>query len=76
MDILLNGKFLCDSQALYGSRAEGEMGGHGHGSSKEGSAQFEIKTIAGMTRCLGPYPVKKGDTITLVAEYDLSKHPL
>jgi hypothetical protein len=33
-------------------------------------------TISEMTHCRGPIPVKKGDILTMTAEYDLTKHPL
>jgi hypothetical protein len=50
--------------------------GHSHGGSSGGKSSASIKTISSMTPCVGPYPVKKGDTMKLIAEYDLSKHPL
>lgn len=70
MDLFVNGKFICKSEAEYGTRAEGGAG-HGHGDSQAG-----IKTISNMSTCKGPWPVKKGDYVTLTAEYDLKKHPL
>jgi hypothetical protein len=93
MEMYLNNKFLCASDAIYGSRGESEE--HGHpamsaeiSSSPKGgsppsqappakeSSDASIKTISSMTTCWGPFPVKKGDTLTLSAIYDLSKHPL
>jgi len=80
VSMFLNDKFTCASNAIYGEKGaeEGGMGGSGHshggGSSAAGAAS--IKTISSMTGCAGPFPVKKGDTLKLVAEYDLSKHPL
>ena len=80
MTMYLNDKFTCASDAVYGDRAKsdsgmgGMAGGHGHDGGGQGSAS--IKTISMMTACRGPFPVKKGDTMKLVAEYDLSKHPL
>jgi hypothetical protein len=78
MAILLNGKFLCDSKAEYGYKVDnGDMaGGHGHGDGKSGSGEFNIKTISKMSDCRGPFPVKKGDSMQLIAEYDLKQHPL
>lgn len=94
MKVLHNDKYLCDSNAVYGFKAESEIGmgsgghSHGGGSSAAGAApaggranepnpkSFNIKTIASMTDCVGPYQVKKGDAITLVAQYDLKEHPL
>jgi len=77
MDLFINDKFVCSSKATYGSRSENGadpgMGGHSHGSiDKDGT----VKTISGMSTCWGPWPVKKGDWITGIAEYDLIRHPL
>jgi hypothetical protein len=77
VSLYLNDKFTCASDAVYGDKAEsgsGMAGGHGHGG--EGQGASSIKTISMMVPCKGPFPVKKGDTMKLVAEYDLSKHPL
>ena len=82
MSLFLNDKFTCASNAVYGDKSDSGAGmggaamasGHGHGG--EGQASTGIKTISMMTPCKGPYPVKKGDTMKLVAEYDLAKHPL
>jgi len=77
MDMFLNGKLLCQSKAEYGSRAEDSgMGGHSHADSKDKGGDAAIKTISAMSSCVGPFPVKKGDYVTLTAEYDLKKHPL
>jgi len=72
MDLFINSKFICASKAEYGTRAEGN-GGHSHGKGAETSS---INTISNMSTCVGPWPVKKGDTVTITAEYDLKKHPL
>jgi hypothetical protein len=72
MDLFVNDKFICASKAEYGTRAEdGAKGGHGHG-----GGDSSIDTISGMGTCKGPWPVKKGDYVTVTAEYDLKKHPL
>jgi hypothetical protein len=87
MDMKKNGRFLCDSEAVYGDSNEpaemGSMGGHSHGAAGVGTESKEapksstaIKTITKMTTCMGPFDVVKGDTLTMVARYDLSKHPL
>jgi hypothetical protein len=87
MDLFINDKWTCASEAIYGERAgssetsTAEMAGHPHesassGSSSESSSGESIKTISAMTRCQGPIPVKQGDTLTLRAVYDLSLHPL
>ena len=54
----------------------GASGSHSHSGGSGGMAQTGIKTISMMTPCKGPFPVKKGDTLKFVAEYDLAKHPL
>jgi len=93
MEMYLNNKLLCTSNAVYGARGDSE--GHGHpamsseissspkggpppsqASPPKGSSDASIKTISSMTTCWGPFPVKKGDTLTLSAIYDLSKYPL
>jgi len=87
--LYLNDKFTCASNAVYGDRASdaggmggggAEMaGGHSHGGKDGGAmakADSTIKTISMMTACRGPFPVKKGDSLKLIAEYDLVKHPL
>jgi len=87
VSLYLNDKMTCASNAIYGDRAadspgmggSSTSGGHSHagGSGMAGGKSTEsIKTISGMTACIGPYPVKKGDTMKLIAEYDLTKHPL
>jgi hypothetical protein len=83
MDLFLNDKYVCSSVATYGTRSDSgaEMGGHSHGDSSGGKGgakkeELNIKTIASMSTCRGPFAVKKGDSLKLIAEYDLSKHPL
>lgn len=34
------------------------------------------KTITSMGYCDGPIPVKKGDELSMIVEYDLKKYPL
>lgn len=75
--MFLNGKHTCSSMAVYGDADEKK--GHGHGGKgmamKRDSAE-SIKTITSMTTCNGPFNIKKGDSMVLNAQYDLSKHPL
>jgi hypothetical protein len=64
-----------------GAKDMAGMGGHAHGKSavvNDGPHnEKSILTVAGMSQCSGgPFKVKKGDYITLKAEYDLKKHPL
>jgi len=75
--LFINGKYKCHSDALYGDKSKSDhgMGGMG-GSGSGGKSATGIKTISEMTSCKGPFPVKKGDTLKLVAQYDLKEHPL
>jgi hypothetical protein len=54
MNLVLNGKAICSSQAKYTG---------------------EPASMTGMSDCQGPLPIKKGDTITMSADYDLEAHP-
>jgi len=79
VSLFINGKYKCTSDAVYGDKSGsddgmGGMGGMSRGGGGKGASG--IKTISKMTACRGPFPVKKGDTMKLVAEYDLKKHPL
>jgi hypothetical protein len=56
----INGKLVCDSKALYGGIST-NAGDQG--------------TISAMQYCTSPIKVKKGDTISLDANYDLELHP-
>ena len=56
----LNGKVICDSKAIYGGIST-NAGDQG--------------TISAMQYCTNPTKVKKGDVITLEANYDLELHP-
>ncbi|QDS76950.1 hypothetical protein FKW77_005158 [Venturia effusa] len=101
MDMSLNGKFLCSSEAIYGDSTESSgMAGHSHSDKKAApgapaaggmkgmghsrraeldapkSGSPAIKTITGMSTCKGPFEVKKGDTLSMAAVYDLKAHPL
>lgn len=66
MDMFINDKYVCSSKAVYGGET---------GTLKDSSGK-EWKTISEMTGCPGPISVKRGDYMTMVAQYDLSKHPL
>jgi hypothetical protein len=66
MDMFINDKYICSSKAVYG-------GTTGTLADKDGK---KWETISEMTGCPGPIVVKKGDYMTMVAEYDLKKHPL
>jgi len=65
MDMFINNKYVCSSKATYGGdAATAEVGGK------------EWKTISAMSYCDGPIHVKKGDTFSMVVEYDLKRYPL
>jgi hypothetical protein len=84
MHMLINGKYTCSSNAVYGFRGDeagmggmGGKGGHAHAApAAKGGVQAKILTVANMTDCVGPFKVKKGEYVQLRAEYDLKKHPL
>jgi hypothetical protein len=61
MDVLLNGKKVCSSDALYGTKMQ--MDGK------------DWTTIAQMTDCTDRFTVKRGDEIRLVVNYDEVAHP-
>jgi len=56
----LNSKVICDSKAIYGGLST-NAGDQG--------------TISAMQYCTSPIKVKKGDIMTLEANYDLDLHP-
>ena len=60
LQLVLNGKIICDSHAEYGGAAQ-----------TNGAWQ----TIGGMTSCPKNVEVKKGDTLTIESFYDLERHP-
>jgi hypothetical protein len=63
--VKINGKPVCQSNAVYGGKEATGKGGNAEG----------WQTIGEMTPCYGPIPVKKGDQMTLESTYDLEKHP-
>jgi hypothetical protein len=65
MEIKINGKTICDSKVLYG----------GEGHITKGSDGKERGTINTTTECEKPIKVSKGDRLSMVANYDLEKHP-
>lgn len=58
MVMYINGKFACESKAMYGG-AKGE----------NAIDEMSLCTTSGIK-------VKKGDVMTMTAEYDVSKHPV
>jgi len=65
MDMFINDKYACSSQATYG----------GEGATTVVDGQV-WKTISAMSYCDGPIAVKKGDTLAMTVEYDLKRYPL
>ena len=59
-------KGTCVSDAKYGGAGHGMSGSHGEA----------VDGISGMSVCRGPIEVKAGDTMQMISEYDLKKHPL
>jgi hypothetical protein len=64
MLLKVNDKLVCDSKAEYGTR--------GTFKSEDGK---EINALSGMKECNDPIPVKKGDTLSIEASFDLEQHP-
>jgi Stress up-regulated Nod 19 len=65
IDFLINGKSICDSKAIYGGA--GQTGKAIDGTTWE--------TVSEMGECSEPFKVKKGDNVTVIANYNLEKHP-
>ncbi|QDS68679.1 hypothetical protein FKW77_002226 [Venturia effusa] len=61
----INDELACDSQAIYG--------GKGHVGKNADGKMWE--TIGDMKTCPGGVVVKKGDKISMTANYDLMAHP-
>ena len=66
IQLLLNGKLVCDSVATYGGPRGTFLNGDGS----------KWETISSMSSCRDPIRVKKGDVMTLVSVYDTDLHPL
>ena len=66
MDLHINGKYACSSNAVYG-------GGTGTTKTPDGKIW---ETISGMSLCPGPIKIKDGDYMSMIARYDLTQHPL
>jgi hypothetical protein len=65
MDLYINDEYACSSNAVYGGEG---------GTRVVDGKQWE--TISGMTICPGPIKIKDGDYMSMIARYDLTKHPL
>jgi hypothetical protein len=65
MKIYLNGKLVCQSDAVYGQEG---------GSINVNGEKWE--TITSYTPCLDPIKIKPGDQIKMTSDYDIRKHKL
>jgi hypothetical protein len=65
MDLYINDKYTCSSNAVYGGET---------GTSIQNGKKWE--TISGMTLCPGPIKIKKDDFMAMTARYDQTLHPL
>ena len=62
LQITINGKVVCTSYAIYGTK----------GTTEDGK---EWTSLSLMTNCEKLIPVKKGDKMKLIAHYDEGLHP-
>ncbi|TID23380.1 Structural maintenance of chromosomes protein 4 [Venturia nashicola] len=65
MELYLNDKLVCSSNATYGG---------GSGTMKSDGKEWT--TISKMSECEDTIPVKKGDNISMKSRYNTVKHPL
>jgi len=72
----LNGKPICDSRTEYNAPVVGDdgkagpqPGGHLHGGMNDGM-------MSGISICMNGTDYKKGDRLSITANYDLDLHPL
>jgi hypothetical protein len=69
----LNGKMICDSRTEYNAAAVGatsQPAGHSHG------GDMNEGMMGGITLCANGTDYKKGDKLSIAANYDLGLHPL
>jgi hypothetical protein len=64
MKVILNGKAVCESKAIYGQDTATSVNGE------------RWETIMSYEPCLGPIKMVTGDKVHISAEYDLRKHKL
>ena len=62
VETIVNGKPVCESKAIYGTKLKMENG-------------KEWTTISKMTDCEEPFAVKNGDIITMKVNFDEVNHP-
>lgn len=73
VELFINGKSACLSKAEYTANGGGGMG-MSHRKRDEPVKLGE--TIATISKCTKPIPIKKGDKLKVSANFDLNKHPL
>jgi hypothetical protein len=64
IDLMLNGKVVCQSRASYGGSEATLV--------KDGK---KWETLSSMSECGNAIPVKKGDIVRLDASFDTQQHP-
>jgi hypothetical protein len=64
MKVILNGKAVCESKAIYDQDKATSVNGE------------RWETITSYEPCLGPIKTRYGDKIYISADYDLRKHKL
>jgi hypothetical protein len=64
--VFVNTKEVCESKAIYGS----------DGGATNALDGKRWETITGYTPCEKAIPIKKGDSVYITSEYDLTKHRL
>jgi hypothetical protein len=62
VETIVNGKPVCESKAVYGTKLKMDNG-------------KEWTTISKMTDCQEPFDVKNGDMITMKVSFDEINHP-
>ena len=62
----LNNQVICDSKAIYKAEAVGNTGG------KSGGGMSGM--LSDMSLCMKSIDVKKGDILSMEANYDMEKH--
>jgi hypothetical protein len=76
VELFLNGKTVCLSKAEYTANGKSGMGMGMSGHKKRDEPVKLGETIATITKCTKPIPIKKGDKLKVSANFDLNKHPL
>jgi hypothetical protein len=66
VNMLVNDKLVCSSNAIYGNST---------GTGAPTSNGKEWQTITKMNECFYPIPLKKGDQVKITATYDMKAHP-